>query len=66
MTDNPIFRRRCYLRATSNKIKSSNETRFQVNLPAILIEEMNWKINDKLKVDIQKQGLNYSIIIVKE
>ena len=66
MTDNPVFRRRCSLRSTSNVIKLPHESRYQINLPSVLIKEMNWKINDKLKVDIIKNGLDYTVQIIKE
>ena len=38
----------------------------QINLPTILIKKIDWKINDKLKVDVIKHGIDYSINIVKE
>ena len=66
MTDNPVFRRRCFLRATANKMEFQDRSRYQLNLPTVLIEKLNWKIDDKLKVDILKSGMEYTIRIVRE
>ena len=66
MEDNPDFRRRCFLRGTSNKIDLSDGSRHQLNLPHVLIEKMGWKVNDKLKVDVIKNGLEFTLQIIKE
>ena len=66
MSNETMFRRRCFLRSTSNIIKLSGTIRHQIDLPSVLIEKMDWKINDKLKVDIIKSGIDNIIQIVKE
>ena len=66
MTDNPVFRRRCFLRGTSNVIKDVDRSRYQLNLPHVLIEKMGWEVNDKLKVDVNKHGLEFTLKIIKE
>ena len=56
-------RYRAFLRATSNVNRTGQK---QINLPAEVLKEMEWEINDSLKVDIIKTGMNHSIIITRE
>ena len=65
MTDNPVFRRRCFLRGTSNMMGKVNNPRLQLNLHHELIEKIGWKVNDNLKVDVSKHGSEFTLKIVK-
>ena len=56
-------RYRAFLRATSNVNRAGQK---QINLPTEVLKEMEWGINDSLKVDIIKSGMHHSISIAKE
>jgi hypothetical protein len=57
------FRYKAFLRNTSN---ISATGRLMINLPKDIWEEAEWKINDNLKIDVIKSGMNHSISITKE
>ena len=55
------FRR--FLRASVGKDK---EGRSMINIPIEIIKELEWDINDFLKIDIVSSGMEKTIRIVKE
>ena len=63
-------RHKAFLRSTS--LTSSEDcfppykVRYLVNLPRDVMEEMGWKINDNLQLDIIKSGMQRSVSITKE
>ena len=57
-------RHRAYLRSTSNV--SSTTGRSQINLPPEIWKQMNWEINDHLKIDVLKNGMSHSLYITRE
>ena len=56
-------RHKAFLRNTSN---ISATGRLMINLPKDVWEEAGWKINDNLKIDVIKSGMDHSISITKE
>ena len=56
-------RYRAFLRNTSN---ISATGRHMINLPQDIWKEIGWDINDDLKIDVIKSGMNRSISITKE
>jgi len=46
--------------------KDSATGNHQINLHKDIMDDMEWKINDTLKLDIIKNGLKESIIISKD
>jgi len=56
-------RYKAFLRNTSNK---SATGRYMVNLHHDMWEKLGWEINDNLKIDVVKSGMNHSISITKE
>ena len=56
-------RYRASLRNTSN---ISATGRHMINLPQDVWKEIGWDINDDLKIDVIKSGMNHSISITKE
>ena len=58
------YRYKCLLRSTMNKDSATGN--HQINLHKDIMDNMEWKINDTLKLDIIKNGLKESIIISRE
>ena len=56
-------RHKVFLRNTSN---ISATGRQMINLPQNVWEEMGWKINENLQIDMIKNGMHHSISITKE
>ena len=56
-------RHQAFLRGTANK---SATGRYMINIHHDLMEEMEWKVNDNLQVDVIKSGMHRSISISKE
>tara|TARA_R110000824_G_scaffold77651_1_gene196309 strand:+ start:348 stop:533 length:186 start_codon:yes stop_codon:yes gene_type:complete len=56
-------RYKAFLRGTSNK---SATGRYMVNIHHDLMEEMGWKVNDNLQIDVIKNGMQRSVNIIKE
>ena len=58
------YRYKCLLRSTMNKDSATGNR--LINLHKDIMDDMEWKINDTLKLDIIKNGLKESIIISKD
>ena len=58
------YRYKCLLRSTMNKDSATGNR--LINLHKDIMDDMEWKINDTLKLDIIKNGLKESIIISRE
>ena len=57
-------RYRAFLRSTSNVNSKTGQK--QVALPPKIWQQMGWKLNDNLQIDIIKSGMHHSISIAKE
>lgn len=57
-------RYRVFLRSTSNVNTTTGQR--QIGLPPKVYKQMGWKLNEHLKIDIIKMGINQSLIITKE
>ena len=58
------YKYKCLLRSTMNKDSATGNR--LINLHKDIMDDMEWKINDTLKLDIIKNGLKESIIISKD
>ena len=58
-----VGRFRGLLRSNSGKDTNGKDV---INIPMVIIKEMEWNINDSLKIDIIKSGIDRSLIIAKE
>ena len=57
-------RYRAFLRSTSNVNTTTGQ--MQIGLPPKVYKQMEWKLDEHLKIDIIKMGINQSLIITKE
>ena len=60
------MRTRCFLRSSSNTRGTNGYVEHQINLPPDIWKGMGWELNDTLKVDVIKDGINISLQITKE
>ena len=58
------YRHRVFLRSTSNI--DSNTGYKQISLPPKVWKEMGWKINDHLKLDVIKMGMDVKLLVTKD
>jgi hypothetical protein len=60
-------RYKAFLKQTyMGKTNKAWNSRYLINLPKEVMEDMEWKVNDNLQIDIIKSGMHRSIIIIKE
>ena len=57
-------RYRVFLRSTSNVNSTTGQK--QINLPPKIYQKMGWKLNENLKLDIIKMGMDMKLLITKE
>ena len=58
------LRHRVFLRSTSNVNTTTGQ--MQIALPPKVYKGMGWKINENLKLDIIKAGMDIKLLITKE
>ena len=65
MTNNKKNSYKGFIRSTTNTLTATNH--YQINLPPhVWKAKMGWKLNENLKLDIIKMGMDMKLLITKE